>query len=97
MPKTKTEKEKPVIIPIRLHVETYNRLKRLGSMGESFDSLVNRLLNEKPYLDNLKETLKTSNEKSERAKKEGKSGLMNRAYAALYSACRKFIDQVESR
>jgi len=31
---------------IRLHEGTYNRLRQYGRMGESFDSLVNRILNE---------------------------------------------------
>ena len=91
-----SEKTKPRTT-VQIKTETFERYKRLGKMGESWDSLLSRLLNEEPYINDLKEALKTSNEKSEKSRKEGKRALMQQAYDALHSACKKFIADVESR
>jgi hypothetical protein len=42
MQKTKVDK----LTTVALHESTCTRLKRLGKMGESFDALINRILDE---------------------------------------------------
>jgi hypothetical protein len=51
MQKTKVDK----LTTVALHESTCTRLKRLGKMGESFDALINRILDEYNVDNNKKE------------------------------------------
>lgn len=82
---------------VRMKTITYERYKKLGKMGESWDDLLSRQLVEQPYINNLKEVLLNTNEKSEKARKEGLPRLMKEAYDALNQACQEFINEVENR
>ena len=82
---------------MKIDDEVHARLATYGRKDQTFSDVITELLGETKLLPELKQTLETSNEKSETARKEGKAGLMKQAYDALNSACRKFIADVESR
>lgn len=82
---------------VKIEDEDHKRFTDYTSKSETYAQAFTRLLSEKPHITDLKEAFKTSYEKSERAKREGKFGLMNRAYGELSAACRKFIAEVEKR
>lgn len=77
--------------------KTHERVTKLGNKGETYDQIIERLLAESPYLNDVRALTDKTYEAFEDSKRTGVIADVHTLLTSLLTALKRFIADVEER